>query len=98
MNGAFSPGRTRMVEVTSAPKQEHVDADMPVLRLLNVGPALVFVTIGTGESVTTSVQTGMPISAGKETYIAKGVGADRLAAVSLVARPTRLYVTPGSGG
>jgi hypothetical protein len=94
---AFAPRRTRLLEVCTAPRIVPVDADAPLLRLWNAGPAICFVRTGTGAEVTASADGDLPIPPRQTVLIDKGIGADRLAAVALVAGPSRLYVTPGTG-
>ena len=84
-----------MIEVGVAPRAVNVDADVPLLRLFNLGPALCFVRVGTGET-TASADGDFPVPARQAVTLNKGIGADRLAAVSITVGPTRLYVTPGT--
>jgi hypothetical protein len=91
---AFAPARTRMIQVTTVPKFVNVDADAPHVRLFNFGPAVVFVRTGVGE-VTASIDNDFPVPVRMPCILDKGVGSDRLAAVSITGGPTRLYVTPG---
>ena len=97
-NGAFAPRDTRKLVVTSSPQSIAVDSDAPLVRLLNIGPELVFVKVGTGDGLTVSTDTGLPVPARIPVLIEKGVGANRVAAVAFVSGKGRvsLYITAGS--
>lgn len=79
----FTPGHTYVLVVGDTSVSVTVHADAPVLRLLNLGPGVVFVRIGTGPQQATP--TDFPVPAGVPVLITKGVGADTVAAVAPVA-------------
>lgn len=95
---AFSPGQTQVVSVATTSGSIAVSADAPVVRILSLGPEVVFVRIGTGAQ-TAVVDADMPVVPNLPAYVTKGVGANT---VALIADDTAtadivVYVTTGDG-
>ena len=72
-----------------------VDANADQIRVLNVGPALVFFRFGTGAQTATA--SDYPLAVGMSEVFSKGIGADNVAVLGAAAGPSVVYVTPGTG-
>lgn len=89
----FTPGgQTFLITVGTTSSSVNVNPNAPFLRLLNTGTNLCFVRIGTGPQ--TATLTDYPLVPNNPEIVAKGVGADTIAAITTGAS-NPLYVTPG---
>lgn len=106
---SFTPGRTYRLDVTAggASASVQVDANAPLVRLLNTGPATVYIRMGTGAQ--TATLADFPLGTYVPEQLGKGVGADTVAAIAgpdppppdpdnpPAATVSVLYVTTGHG-